>query len=137
MDLIVPATVLSVSSLVNNLVSSVKSAKELAKQSSDGGLKEQIADVFDIVLDIKERVLELNEENRALRTALAQKAALKRNPEFGYYYMGDDPSPICPKCYEDVGKIVFLPPPQPWSDAIRLDCRVCESTFWENLMGPE
>jgi hypothetical protein len=135
MDSILPPAVLSVASLVSNVLSSAKAAKELAKQSGDSALKEQIGDLIDSVLEVKQRVLELDEENRSLRQQLAKKAAVRRDPQFGYYFAECDPDPLCPKCYESSNKLIHLPHSQTWSGGVRRDCLECQSTFWEVEMG--
>ena len=124
MDSTAPAAVVSVSPLVNNLVSSARTAKELTKQSTDSELKEQISDLF------------ADEENRSLRAKLAQKASVTRNPEFGYYFANGDPDPHCPKCYEGAEKMIHLPKAEPWSGGVRRDCVECQQTFWEKPMVP-
>jgi hypothetical protein len=135
MDSILPPAVLSVASLVSNVLSSAKAAKELAKQSGDSALKEQIGELIDSVLEVKQRVLELDEENRSLRQQLAKKAAVRRDPQFGYYFAEGDADPFCPKCYESSAKLVHLTQSEPWSGGIRRNCRECRDTFWEVQMN--
>jgi hypothetical protein len=65
--------------LVNSTVQSLKTAIELAKTSKDSDLKQTISEVFNGVLDLKSKVLDLEEENRTLRIAIAEKAAIKRS----------------------------------------------------------
>ena len=100
MDSIIPPAILTVATLVNNALSSAKSARELAKSSTDSGLKAQISDLYDALLDMKERVLELDGENRSLRQKLADKAKVRRDPQSGYFYIEGDDEPLCPNCYE-------------------------------------
>jgi hypothetical protein len=135
MDSIVPAAALSVASLVSNVLSSAKAAKELAKQSGDTDLKEQIGDLIDSVLEVKQRVLELDEENRSLRQQLAQKGAVRRDSQFGYYFGEGDPDPLCPKCYESAAKLIHLTQAKTWSGGVRRDCRECRQVFWEVPLG--
>jgi hypothetical protein len=131
MDSILPAAALTVSSLVNNLLTSAKTARELSKQSADSALKEQIADIFDCILDVKDRVLELDADNRFLREQLKEKASMKRDPAFGYYFIDGDPDPHCSKCYEGSGKVIHLTKARRSGNGIRRDCRECSITFWE------
>ena len=131
MDSIVPHAVLTVTSLVNSALSSVRAAKELAKDASDTVLKERISEVFDSFLDIKDRVLALDEENRTLKEQLAKRAAFKRTSEFGYYFTDGDPDPYCPKCYEGAGKEIHLPKASDRAGGFMRVCRVCQHLFIE------
>ncbi|HUZ97674.1 MAG TPA: hypothetical protein VMU57_22445 [Edaphobacter sp.] len=117
--------------LVNSTVQSLKTAIELAKTSKDSDLKQTISEVFNGVLDLKSKVLDLEEENRTLRIAIAEKAAIKRSAVFGYYFKDDENSPLCPKCYESDAKLAYLSNAEPWSGGIRRDCRICNRTYWE------
>jgi hypothetical protein len=126
-----PKAILTVTSLVNSALSSVRAAKELAKDSSDTVVKERIAEVFDSFLNIKDRILALDEENRALKEQLAKRAAFKRNSEFGYYFAEGDPDPYCPKCYEGAGKEIHLPKASDRAGGLMRVRRVCQHLFIE------
>jgi hypothetical protein len=64
---IIPPVVLTVTLLVGGLVSSAKTARELPKDTSNHELKAAVSDLYDDVLSVKARVVDLDEENRALR----------------------------------------------------------------------
>jgi hypothetical protein len=132
---ILPPAVLTTTQLVGGLIASAKSSLDLAKASSNHELKASISDLYDSLLDVKARVLELDEENRALKQRLGQAASVKRDETFGYWFKDGETSPLCPKCYEESGKTIYLPPSEPWSGGIRRDCRVCDSTYWEKPMN--
>jgi hypothetical protein len=137
MDSILPTAVLSASSLLNNLLSSAKNARELVKLSSDAALKEQIGDLLEAVLEVKIRVIDLDEENRRLREQIARKQSLTRDSTFGYWKSADDPDPVCPKCWEGAGKVCFLSPIEMTdSGATRRSCRQCEHQYWESRPSP-
>jgi hypothetical protein len=107
----IPPEVLSVGQLISNLVSTAKSAREFAKSSSDHKLKGAVSDLYDALLDVKGRVLELDEENRRLKAELARKDELVGPTEpHGYFFYKDKPDqPLCPKCLQSQPKsIVFL-----------------------------
>lgn len=74
--------------------------KGVGKTVGDSDLKEQIADFFDAILDVKERVLELNQENRVLKEQLAEKTLIKRDQVTKGSYKTDEADPLCPKCYQ-------------------------------------
>jgi hypothetical protein len=132
MDSIIPPAVLSVTSLINNVLTSAKSVRDIAKQSSDTALKEQISNLYDTILDVKDRVLELHEENRSLLEQLAKRGSVRRDPEFGYYFKEGSTDPLCPKCYEKEAKEIHLPLPEELSSRMGRTCRVCNFLFWES-----
>jgi len=68
--------------IANSAISSVKSALDLAKNVQDRDLKRELSNVMDNVLDLKAKVLELDEENRNLRRSLCRSVA-SRGPQHG------------------------------------------------------
>lgn len=134
MSIIDPQSAATAIGLVNSAFSSVKTALDLAKKTTDLNLKQEISKAFDNILELKATVYELAEENRSLREELDQKAKIARNREFGYYFAEGDPDPLCPKCYESNGKLVHLPAPREWNGGIRRICIECRETFWEKQM---
>ena len=135
MSLFDPHSAATAVGLANSAFSSVKTALELAKKTTDRDLKSEIGSALDNVLELKVKVYELAEENRSLKERLNLKAKVARTSEFGYYFAEDDPDPLCPKCYEASGKIIHLPASKPWSGGIRRDCIECRQTFWEKSMN--
>ena len=129
-----PSVATAALSLINSTVQTAKTAVELAKNSKNSSLKETVGEVLDGILDLKIKVIELEEENRELKLKLSNKEALERKGEFGYWFKVGEDAPLCPKCYEGDGKLVYLPKPEPWSGGIRRDCRVCRYTTWEQPM---
>ena len=73
MDAILP-TVISTMALVNSVIGSAKNARDLAIQSENSDVKDAIIGVYDAILEVKNRVLDLDEENRKLREKLATSA---------------------------------------------------------------
>jgi hypothetical protein len=107
MDAVTAAT--TALGLANSAVSAVKSAYELSKKTSDLDLKHQISHVLDTVLDLKVKIIELDEENRMLRQQVEQKDNLKRDAVTGFWFKdGDEAAPLCPKCYESDNKLIYL-----------------------------
>jgi hypothetical protein len=132
MDSIVPAAALSVASLVSNVLSSAKAAKEPAKQSGDAALKEQIGDLIDSIIDVKQRVIELDEENRELRKKLEAKAELKWDTKLKLYLAEGDPDPFCTPCWDSKrNQIRVHPTYYTGGDGIlwKYTCNVCRSVF--------
>jgi hypothetical protein len=72
--------VMSAAQMVSAVLSSLKNARDLATVTSNSELREQINSAYDGLIDIKERLLNVDEENRALKTALAKKAEVTALP---------------------------------------------------------
>ena len=131
---IIPPVVLSVATLVSNVVTSVKNAQDVAKNYGDSELKSAISDLYNDVLNVKERVLELDDENCALRAELAKKGSVTYAAEFGYCFVAGDSNPYCPTCYEASEKLLHLTASEPWNGGVRRNCRRCRHTYWEKPM---
>jgi len=109
MTMIPLATATTALGLANSAVSAVKSAYELSKKTSDLDLKHQINNVMDSVLDLKAKVIELDEENRTLRKQLEQKENIKREHKHGFWLKDGETQPLCPRCYEGENhSVVYL-----------------------------
>ena len=108
MDSIVPAVALSATTLVNNLLNSARTAKDLVKQSTDSELKERIAEVFNDILDLKAKILDLDSENRDLREQLRQKALVERDSATEGFYKQGEVDPLCPRCFQTTGSPTYL-----------------------------
>jgi hypothetical protein len=129
--------------ILNNALGAIKAAKERSKGSKDSDLKEQISTLYDSLLNLKEAMLRLTDENSELRIAIERlHNAQKENPELrqvgavSYYYLGDK-GPFCQTCYVSMGKLVALPSPQEWSGGLRRTCSLCSRSFWERPMPPD
>lgn len=130
-DTILP-TVVSTMALVNSVIGLARNARDLAIQSNNTDVKDAVIGVYDAVLKGKNRVLELDEENRKLREKLAQRESVKYDPETTYYFKDDQPdSPFCPTCYDDKDKMIRLPKPHTDSSGIHRTCKVCSSRYLE------
>jgi predicted metal-dependent peptidase len=64
---IIPRAALTTVQIVSGLAASAKNAVDLAKSTSNNELKSAVSELYDSVLDVKARVLELDEEVRSLR----------------------------------------------------------------------
>ncbi len=131
--MLIPGAV-TVVSLINSVLSSAKTANDLAKDTSNLELKEQISGIYDAVLDIKERALALDEENRLLKAELDKKASLKGPiPPFGYYYKSEHPEhPLCPICIQSAPpREAFLSDIKRYQDSTYRTCRLCNKKYSE------
>lgn len=135
--------VATTASLISNVISSAKSARELAKDTDDLKLKEQISDVYDNLLDLKARVLSLDDENRQLKAQLAQKAAyVGPIAPHGYFYKADDGQkmqhPLCPTCFQkQPQEIGYMTEPKPVRGGIRRRCKLCRTPVDEKPVSTQ
>jgi hypothetical protein len=95
-----PSGIATTAQIVASVVSVLKDARELAKGSSNSELKQAIGDAYKGLLDLRERLLDLDTENRQLKAELEKKTEVEGPiPPFGYFYKrGDRDNPVCPKC---------------------------------------
>jgi hypothetical protein len=134
---IIPPAVLTVAQLVTGLVSSAKTVRELATDTSNHELKAAISDLYDDVLRVKERVADLDEENRALRVALDEKGKyVGPVVPHGYYFQtGDNEHPLCPRCFQEKPqRIAFMTESENWNNGVRRTCKLCGHHIYEKPM---
>ena len=131
-----PHSVAAVVGLVNSAFSSVKTASELAKKTSDRDLKSEIGSAFDNVLELKVKVYELAEENRSLREQLAQRDSIKRESKHGFWLKEGETHPLCPRCYEGSEHLVVYLSAAKFSQGFgyRRTCNVCGTAFDSNQL---
>jgi hypothetical protein len=131
-----PHTAATAVGLVNSAFSSVKTALDLAKKTTDIELKHEVSKALDNVLELKVTVYELAEENCDLHRRLNERSEVKRWGDQGYYVAnGQENDPYCPKCYEDKEKLIHLPPAEVCNRGRRRVCRVCSSIYWDVPAG--
>jgi hypothetical protein len=130
---ILPPAVLTTTQLLGGLVASAKNAVDLAKASSDHALKGAVSELYDSLLDVKARVLDLDEENRGLKAELARKDEFVGPTEpHGYFFFKERlDQPLCPKCLQSQpSNPVFMSPlSQRFAGTMR-ECLVCK---WQNF----
>jgi len=134
------STVATTAGLVSNAINALKSARELAKDSSDSDLKEKIGDAYDALIDLREHALAQDDEIRRLKAQLTEKAAyVGPIPPHGYYYASSDAEgkehPLCPTCFQSKPqKIGFMDEPHSWNRGIRRTCKLCGEAVYEKPM---
>jgi hypothetical protein len=131
---ILPQAALTTVQIVSGLAASAKNAVDLAKASSNNELKGAVSELYDSVLDVKARVLELDEQVRTLKTQLAQREEIiGPDARFGHFYFKDKPNePLCPKCYQSIpSKVVNMGPRDQRAGGIMRFCPVCNFTVTE------
>jgi len=133
---ILPTAVLTTTQLVGGLVASARNALELAKASSDHVLKGAVSELYDSLLDVKARVLDLDEETRCLKAELARKDEFIGPTEpHGYFFFKDKADqPLCPKCIQSQpSHPVFLSPVINYNGGTKRTCVICD---WTNIETP-
>ena len=133
---ILPPGLLTTVQLVGGLAASAKNALDIVKASSDHDLKAAVSELYDSVLDVKVRVLDLDEENRRLKADLERKAEVI-GPEdpHGYFFFKDKPDqPLCPKCVQSQpANAVYLPKVYTYkSGAKSRTCIICRFEYFED-----
>ncbi len=126
--------VIGAAQLISGLVSTAKNARDLAKDSSDHALKAAVGELYDVVLDIKDRVIDLDEENRRLKAQLQQRSEIVGPSEtHGYFFYKDKPdNPLCPKCLQSLpSNAVFLGPLNKYKGGKLRRCPVCTYGCYE------
>jgi hypothetical protein len=130
-----PAAGATVVQVISSTIATLKNARDLAKDSKDHELKEVIGNAFDALLDLKERILVLDDENRELKTKLAKKESIIGPVRpFGYVYRTEDSThqyPLCPQCYQKDGAISYLSAPRLLAGGPRRECNSCPFKCWE------
>jgi hypothetical protein len=116
-------------SLVNGTLSMLKEARESAKRSDDNDLKDKLSEVFDSVLEIKEVVGNLKEENGELRRQLQARASLKWDTGRKLYFVDGDPDPFCPSCFDLHARQVRLHPIYTGGSHWKDECKICKSQY--------
>jgi hypothetical protein len=131
--------VVSTVGLVNSAIGAIKSARELAKDTSATELREKIGAAYETLLDLREHALSLDEENRQLKAQLAAKAAyIGPVAPHGYFYEATDAPkqhPLCPTCFQsNPQRIGFMDESKPWNRGIRRECKLCGKHVYEKPM---
>jgi hypothetical protein len=130
----IPHAALTTVQIVSGLAASAKNAVDLAKASSNNELKGAVSELYDSVLDVKARVLELDEEARGLKAQLALREEIEGpDAKFGYFHFKSrSQDPLCPKCYQSIpSQIVHMGPRDQRVGGIMRFCPVCNFTVTE------
>jgi len=131
---IIPHAALTTVQIVSGLAASAKNAFDLAKSTSNNELKGAVSELYDSVLDVKGRVLELDEKVRSLKAQLDQREEIEGpDAKFGYFYLKSRPNePLCPKCYQSVpSNIANMGPRQQQGSYVGRVCPVCRFSVTE------
>lgn len=127
--------------VLSSALSTLKSLRERAQASKDAGLKDQISNLYDDLLSLKEAMMRLTDGNSELRRRVEelQRPLPKREPELrqvgaANYYFDGDKGPCCQPCYDGKGKLTVLTQPEDWNGGVRRQCTLCGEYFYEKPM---
>ena len=136
---IIPHAALTTVQIVSGLAASAKNAVDLTKGTSNNELKGAVSELYDSVLDVKARVLDLDEENRRLKAELVEKAKyIGPIAPHGYFFLVDKTEdPLCPKCFQSSPRVVaFLRRPYHSEDGTyERQCQICHKLYRDNGQG--
>lgn len=129
------------SQIIANTLEALKSVRERAQSSKDNDLKERISGLYDNVLELKEVILQLTEENldqkrqiEALQRAReAPQPVLRQVGSCNFYFVGEE-GPYCQPCYDGKHTLTKLSPPENWNRGVRRHCVLCHAHFYEQSM---
>lgn len=124
--------------LVGKTTEALNALREHAKRTKDLDIKDQINTMYDHVLDLKEAISRLVDENNALKRKLeheTEKPVLRPFGDTVYCFQSNNPNPCCPNCYSDKGKLIPLSSPQDWNGGVRRECTLCGEQFYERRMN--
>jgi hypothetical protein len=119
--------------LVNGTIGLLKEARTAAKRSGDHDLKDKLSEVYDAVLELKEVISNLREENEGLKKRLETRTNLKWDNTLKLYFAEGDTDPFCPACMDLNQKQIRLQPAYSGSRSEglvwRYDCKICKNVF--------
>ena len=115
--------------------------RERAQRSKDADIKDGINTLFDSILQLKDVVSRLLDENKKLQQQIENehmaRAAIPKIRQVGdtnYYFQGDE-GPFCQACRDGKSKdLVKLLPLEHWNGGERRECPVCHEFFYEKRM---
>jgi hypothetical protein len=129
-------------SLLGKTTDALNALRERSQRTKDPDIKDQINTMYDNVLQLKEVISRLLDENKDIKRQLEEqrhppeKPQLRQVGEANYYYKGEE-GPFCQPCYDDKAKFVALSPQKqmPSGSVTRL-CLVCGHLFYEVKVEP-
>jgi hypothetical protein len=125
MDLQAVATI---GQLVSNVITALKSVREVSDVSDNLDFKSRLSEVYSAFHALQERAIEIENENLSLKQELVRKDEIVGPDEAtGYFYHKDRmEQPLCPKCYQSIpSKVVNMGPRDQRTGGIMRFCPVC------------
>ena len=119
--------------ILNGTSTALQNMRERVLASKDNALKEGFGKLLDDFNSLRTVVLQLTEENAALRLAQVEtppKPEIRQVGETNYYYVGEQ-GPYCQKCYDTKEKLVKLSARLKFTGGPGRKCEVCGTAFFE------
>jgi hypothetical protein len=128
-----PTTAAATAQILNGIWTALQNMSERVEASNDSALKESFGKLLDDLNSLRRVVLQLTEENDALRSPQLEtlpKPEIRQVGEVNYYYLGEK-GPYCQKCYDKQGKLVSLNPRVNYAGGPGRKCEICGTVFHE------
>jgi hypothetical protein len=130
-------------SLTTKATEALNALRERAQRTKDIEIRNEIATLYDTVLELKEVLSRLSDENKELKRKLEEQQHPPEEPKLkqvgstNYYFKGDE-GPFCQPCYDVDPKqkrLVALSPSFHDADLqiTSRSCPVCHQTFFERI----
>lgn len=125
---------ISAINLAKNISDLTKTLFAVAKEQQKQETKEKLNEVIDALMDLKQRAVELEDENRELKEQLRFKSDDFEYRQPFFYDKSKPNVPLCPKCFVEHKRAA------PMSQQVHEDggvifrkCNVCDKLTYENV----
>ena len=81
---------------ISGILGKGKDALALVNKASNMALYQKVVDLYQGAIELAEQNAQLAARNRELESALETKGKVRREGPF--FYLEDDPAPLCPRC---------------------------------------
>jgi hypothetical protein len=110
-----------------SIINNAKEIAELVKKLGDIELYRRIVELEGEIIELTRAKREAELQAEHLQETLKTQEQMRFMKPF--YYMGKDPVPFCPQCWEAQKIAVHLQGPTNVAAGPRYDCRNCKSFF--------
>jgi hypothetical protein len=113
-----------------SVIDNAKEIVALVKKLDDIELYRKIVELEGEIIELTRAKREAELQVEHLQETLKTQEQMRFMRPF--YYMGQDPVPFCPQCWETKKITVHLQGPVHVTAGLRYDCRNCKSMFIDN-----
>jgi hypothetical protein len=114
------------------LLPTYKDIQELLKKGLTLEAQEKIMELREGALELQEESIGLKRRVAELESELNQKRNMRHVRRV--YYAGEDPIPMCPRCWENDHKLIHLFGPKTFPSGV--DVWACHVCFFDYQAGP-
>ena len=115
--------------ILSTSLKTLKDARESLKGSKDLNLKTLMSTLYDEMLELKEAVIRVTDENEQLKAKEAAKPELRQEGDAFFYFDANDRA-CCQPCYDKTGKLAVLSIPQARNGGLIRKCAACSDYFY-------